>query len=75
LPQAADQFFNAAAGATAGAGIALLPDAVSAEAVSDAVGKLLTDAAYRDAASRVSREIATMPSPAEVADKLHATYG
>jgi len=75
LPQAADQFVNAAACAQAGAGIALLPSAVSADAVSDAVGKLLVDAAARDAASRVSREIASMPSPAEVADKLHATYG
>jgi len=75
LPQAADQFFNAAACAQAGAGIALTPDAFSTEAVSDAVGTLLTEAAYRDAASRVSREIAAMPSPTEVADKLHADHG
>jgi UDP:flavonoid glycosyltransferase YjiC (YdhE family) len=75
LPQAADQFFNAAACARAGTGIALPPDALSAEAVSDAVGKLLTDATYRDAASRVSREIAAMPSPADVADTLHARFG
>ena len=75
LPQAADQFFNAAACVRAGAGIALMPDALSAEAVTDAVGRLLTDAAYRDAASRLSREIAAMPSPDEVADKLHANYG
>jgi UDP:flavonoid glycosyltransferase YjiC (YdhE family) len=75
LPQAADQFFNAAACAQAGAGVALPPDAVSTEAVSDAVGKLLTETAYRDAAGRVSCEIAAMPSPTEVADKLHASYG
>ena len=75
LPQAADQFFNAAACARAGAGIALPPDALSTEAVSDAVRTLLTEASYRDAASRVSREIAAMPSPTEVADKLHAGYG
>jgi UDP:flavonoid glycosyltransferase YjiC (YdhE family) len=75
LPQAADQFFNAAACAKAGAGIALPPDAPTAEAVSDAVGRLLAEATYRDAARRVSGEIATMPSPTEVADKLHATYG
>ena len=75
LPQAADQFFNAAACAQAGAGIALAPDALSAEAVSDAVGKLLAETAYRDAARRVSCEIAAMPSPTEVADKLHAGYG
>ncbi len=75
LPQAADQFFNAAACVEVGAGIALSPDAHSAEAVSDAVGRLLAEATYRDAARRVSREIAAMPSPAEVADKLHAAYG
>ena len=75
LPQAADQFFNAAACAKAGAGIDLPPDAHTAEAVSDAVGKLLTEGTYRDAALRVSGEIAAMPSPTEVADKLHAAYG
>lgn len=51
------------------------PDAHTAEAVSDAVGKLLTEDTYRDAARRVSGEIAAMPSPAEVADKLDAAYG
>ena len=75
LPQAADQFFNAAASAKAGAGIALAPDAHTAAAVSDAVGKLLTEGTYREAARRVSGEIAAMPSPTEVADKLHAAYG
>lgn len=75
VPQAADQFFNAAACAGAGAGIALPPNALSVGAVSDAAEELLSGAAYRDAASRVSREIAAMPSPTEVAGKLQATYG
>jgi UDP:flavonoid glycosyltransferase YjiC (YdhE family) len=75
IPQAADQFFNAGACAKAGAGIALAPDALSAEAVRDAVVALLEETAYRDAARRVSAEIAAMPSPTEVADKLHASYG
>lgn len=75
LPQAADQFFNAAAGARAGAGIALLPDALSPEAVRDAVTKLLTETTYREAARRVSAEIAAMPSPADVAAELHARHG
>ncbi len=74
IPQAADQFFNAAACAKAGAGIALGPGAPSVYAVRDAVVALLDDTAYRDAARRVSGEIAAMPSPTEVADKLHATY-
>jgi UDP:flavonoid glycosyltransferase YjiC (YdhE family) len=75
IPQAADQFFNAAACEKAGAGIAFAAGAPSADAVRDAVTTLLADPAAREAAGRVSREIATMPSPAEVADKLHATYG
>jgi UDP:flavonoid glycosyltransferase YjiC (YdhE family) len=75
IPQAADQFFNAAACAQVGAGIALAPDGVTVEAVDEAVAKLLGDAAYGDAARRVSSEIAAMPSPTEVVDKLHATYG
>ena len=75
IPQAADQFFNAAACAQVGAGIALAPDGVSVEAVDQAVAKLLSEAAYREAARRVSGEIAAMPSPTEVAEKLHATYG
>jgi UDP:flavonoid glycosyltransferase YjiC (YdhE family) len=74
IPQAADQFFNAAACAKAGAGIAVGPDALSVEAVRDAVGTLLDDTTHRDAARRVSREIASMPSPSDVVDKLHAAY-
>ena len=75
IPQAADQFFNAAACAKAGAGIAIAPDGVTVEAVDEAVAALLSDAAYRDAARRVSGEIAAMASPTEVADELSAAYG
>jgi UDP:flavonoid glycosyltransferase YjiC (YdhE family) len=74
IPQAADQFFNAAACAKAGAGIALGPDALSVEAVGDAVSALLAQTDHRDAARRLSREIASMPSPSDVVDKLHAAY-
>ena len=75
IPQAADQFFNAAACAKVGAGIAIAPDGVTVEAIDEAVTTLLEEAAYREAACRVSGEIAAMPSPTEVVDKLHATYG
>jgi UDP:flavonoid glycosyltransferase YjiC (YdhE family) len=74
-PQAADQFFNAAACAKSGAGIALQPGGVTADAVKEAVGTLLADASYREAASRISTEIAAMPSPADIAAKLAATHG
>lgn len=75
LPQAADQFANAAAGAQAGAGIAILPDALSGEAVAEAVTLVLEKDAYRAAARRLSGEIAAMPAPAEVADSLSGAYG
>lgn len=75
VPQAADQFFNAAACAQAGAGIVLTQDGVSLEQVTEAVERLLSDASFVAAATRISNEIAAMPSPHEVADHLHAQYG
>jgi UDP:flavonoid glycosyltransferase YjiC (YdhE family) len=75
VPQAADQFFNAAACARAGAGIALPPGLVSSEQVSDAVERLLSDATFRAAATRISNEISALPSPQVVADRLHVDYG
>jgi UDP:flavonoid glycosyltransferase YjiC (YdhE family) len=66
LPQGADQFLNAAAIPAAGAGITLMPDQVHADAVRDAVGRLLADDSFRDVARRVSTSIAAMPSPDDV---------
>jgi UDP:flavonoid glycosyltransferase YjiC (YdhE family) len=75
IPQGADQFFNAGACAQAGAGIALAPGGITSEAVTDAVGLLLADPSYRDAATRISREIMEMPSPGAVAELLHGRFG
>ncbi len=50
LPQGADQFLNAIAVASAGAGIALMAGEGSAEAVRDSVARLLDDASFHDAA-------------------------
>jgi UDP:flavonoid glycosyltransferase YjiC (YdhE family) len=72
LPQGADQFLNAAAVATAGAGISLMPDAATPEALRDAATRLLHHASYRDAATRVSASIASMPSTDQVASVLEA---
>jgi UDP:flavonoid glycosyltransferase YjiC (YdhE family) len=57
---------NAAAIPAAGAGITLMPDQVHADAVRDAVGRLLADDSFRDVARRVSTSIAAMPSPDDV---------
>jgi len=70
LPQGADQFLNAAAVASAGAGISLVPGEAAAGTVRDAVARLLTDASFRDAAGRISASIASMPTPDHVAGTL-----
>jgi UDP:flavonoid glycosyltransferase YjiC (YdhE family) len=75
IPQAADQFVNAQACAQSGAGVQLLPGAMSPEAVEHAVRSLLSDASFQRAALGVSQEIAAMPSAETVADQVHAMYG
>lgn len=75
LPQAADQFVNAAAAVTSGCGIALPPAAIDPDAVRDALQRLLDDPAFRYAATRIGEEIASMPSASEVAETLADAYG
>ena len=74
VPQAADQFLNAATAVASGTGLSLLPGNVSLEAVRDAVTRLLNDPAFRSATERVSHEIAAMPSAPEVAERLRNDY-
>lgn len=70
LPQAADQFRNATGLVRARAGLALHPDAVSPEAVADALRAVLADEQLRAGAGRVRDEIAAMPAPAQVVSEL-----
>jgi UDP:flavonoid glycosyltransferase YjiC (YdhE family) len=82
LPVGFDMFLNAEVVAAAGAGRRLLPegvergddrrraDVVSAAAIAEASGGLLTDPDARQAAKAIAEEIATMPSPTEVAARL-----
>jgi UDP:flavonoid glycosyltransferase YjiC (YdhE family) len=73
LPQGADQFPNADALSAAGAGLRLLPDESSANAIAEHTRKLLPHhghAGHRDAARAIAEEIARMPSPDEVARRL-----
>lgn len=71
LPQGADQFANAEALRATGAGLRLLPDELSAEAIAHHVRTLMPrDAAQRDAARAIAEEIARLPSPDEVARHL-----
>ncbi|QQQ80016.1 glycosyltransferase family 1 protein [Saccharothrix sp. 6-C] len=70
LPQGADQFANADAVTASGAGVRLLPDEVSAEAVASAVRTLSRPGGHSDAARVLAEEIARMPGPDEVARRL-----
>ena len=74
LPQGADQFINARQGAAAGAALALAPGEVSADAIGDAVGRLLVEPGFRSAAGRVRTEIEGMPSPDDVGAILEGLW-
>lgn len=70
LPQGADQFANADRVQAVGAGVRLLPDEVDPDRLRAAVGVVLDDPAYAQAARSLQAEIAAMPSAAEVLDDL-----
>ena len=70
MPQGADQPFNAAAIERAGAGLVLRNEEQVPGAISAAVGRLLADGPEREAALGLAKEIAAMPTPAEVAATL-----
>jgi UDP:flavonoid glycosyltransferase YjiC (YdhE family) len=73
LPQGADQFLNAAAVASCGAGLALPPSEVDEPAVALAVGRVLQEPRFRDAAGLVADSIASMPSADDVVRVLEAS--
>jgi UDP:flavonoid glycosyltransferase YjiC (YdhE family) len=78
LPQGADQFANADAVSAAGAGLLLLPEELSANAIAEHTHKLFPHhghAGHRDAARAIAEEIARMPSPDQVAHRLPEYQG
>jgi hypothetical protein len=66
----ADQFSNAGAVARAGAGRMIPPGELSAGRIAGAARVLLDDAGIRDRARGLAKEVAAMPSPAQVARGL-----
>ncbi|HEX5563108.1 MAG TPA: glycosyltransferase [Nocardioidaceae bacterium] len=70
LPQSADNFTIGERLSAAGAGRTLMPADVSDAAVGAAVQEVLEDATYRDRARALADEIAGMPGPDEVAERL-----
>ena len=72
LPQAADQFRNAARCAEVGAGIDLGPAKSDGERVGAAVARILAEDSFRRVSRTLETEIAAMPSPEEVVCVLEA---
>jgi UDP:flavonoid glycosyltransferase YjiC (YdhE family) len=70
LPHFDDQLDNASAVAAAGAGLSLLPDDVTPEAVAGCCRELLGDQGFADAAEQVAAEMAAQPSPARLVGLL-----
>jgi UDP:flavonoid glycosyltransferase YjiC (YdhE family) len=70
LPQGADQFVNADVLAETGAGAKLVGQEITADAVTGAAGRLLDDPSAREIAVKVAAEIADMPAPAAVVQRL-----
>lgn len=67
LPQGADQFINAAAVAKSGAG-AVVDDPRQLDA--ERIAELLADTPMREAAQRVSAEMAGQPAPADLVSRI-----
>lgn len=74
LPQAADQFLNADAGARGGVAIAVPPDELTAARVRAAVERVLAEDDFCAAARRAQAEIARMPAPEVVVAELERRY-
>ena len=70
LPQGTDQPFNTAALLPTGAALALQPDEITADAVAEALGRLLEDPTFTQAAERLRTEIDAMPPAAVVLSEL-----
>ena len=70
LPQGADQFYNAEQLAGSGAGLSLMPDEITEDAVADAVRRLLDEPSFAARTVRARDEIAAMPTPADAITAL-----
>jgi UDP:flavonoid glycosyltransferase YjiC (YdhE family) len=75
IPQAADQFANAAAGTRCGAALTLNANDVTVDRVRRAVTALLGESGFRRAAGRVQADILAMPGPEAVAGRLASLAG
>jgi UDP:flavonoid glycosyltransferase YjiC (YdhE family) len=72
LPQGTDQPSNTVALLRTGAALALQPAEITADAVAEALGRLLHEPSFGQAANRLRVEIDAMPSAGAVLDELIA---
>jgi len=75
LPQEANQFWNAERVADLGAGEVLRSDRLTADAVQQAVGRLLADPKPRATAQAIAADIAAMPGPDQAVATLERLVG
>ena len=72
LPQGADQYANAERIVIAGAGLQLLRDELSVDAVRHHLRAVLDDASYRRSAERIQTEIHAMPDVRDALRRIEA---
>ncbi|WP_424184600.1 glycosyltransferase [Actinokineospora sp. G85] len=70
LPQGADQFVNADAVCSSGAGRQLTGEGVTAAAITEAARTLLSDEGVAAAVKALAEDVAALPAPADVVDRL-----
>jgi UDP:flavonoid glycosyltransferase YjiC (YdhE family) len=75
VPQAADQFDNAARAEAAGAAVVLRPGNVTAESVRAALGRVLGEPSFAEAARAIAAEIEEMGTPDEAATAVEEHAG
>ena len=73
LPQGTDQPSNTAALVPTGAALALQPHEITPDAVAEALGRLLNEPSFRQAATRLRAEIERMPPAEAVLQELLVT--
>ena len=75
LPQGADQYSNAERIVRAGAGLQLLKDELSVDAVREALHTVLDHASYRRAAELIGTEIHDMPDARDAVTRIETLVG
>jgi UDP:flavonoid glycosyltransferase YjiC (YdhE family) len=74
LPQSADQFYNASRATAAGTALSLMPENVSARAITTSFAQILNDPAFAACARAVGAQMVTMPRPEEALARIEQLH-